>query len=126
MIGACPCGSGEEYRSCCGLYLDSGQLPATAELLMRSRYCAYVLARADYLLATWHPTSRPPVLALDTVEPVQWLGLKVIRTEQHADTGVVEFVARHKLNGKAHRLHEVSQFVKENGRWLYVDGAIKH
>jgi len=126
MIGACPCGSGDEYSSCCGHYLDDAQLPDTAEQLMRSRYCAYVLRRVDYLLVTWHAATRPHTIALDAAEHVQWLGLKVIRSQQNADTGVVEFVARHKLNGKAHRLHEVSQFVKENGRWLYVNGDINH
>lgn len=91
---------------------------------MRSRYCAYVLVRSDYLLATWHPATRPPVISLDP--QVQWLGLKVIRACNDVKTGMVEFVARHKINGKAHRLHEVSQFVKEDGHWLYMDGELKH
>ena len=125
MNGVCPCGSGEGHPSCCGRFLDGGQFPETAEQLMRSRYSAYVLARADYLLTTWHPTTRPPAIALDAADQVQWLGLKVICADNDSTTGVVEFVARHKLNGKAYRLHEVSQFVKQNGRWLYVTGKMK-
>ena len=93
---------------------------------MRSRYCAYVLRRTDYLLATWHTSTRPPTLDLEVSDSVTWLELKVIRAQNNAATGVVEFVARHKVNGKAHRLHEVSQFIKENGRWVYVDGTRKH
>lgn len=93
---------------------------------MRSRYCAYVLARADYLIATWHPSTRPKPISLDISGQGQWLGLKVIRAQNDAATGEVEFIARHKVNGKAHRLHEVSQFVRENGRWVYVDGEMKH
>ena len=91
---------------------------------MRSRYCAYVRARADYLLATWHAATRPPAIELDTGS-VTWLQLKVIRADSQTASGVVEFVARYKVNGKAYRLHEVSQFVKENGVWLYVNGEMK-
>ena len=125
MKDDCPCGSGKRYPSCCGRYLDGGEFPETAEQLMRSRYCAYVLTRAEYLLATWHTATRPQTIALDAIDSVTWLELKVIRAQNDAATGVVEFVARHKVNGKAHRLHEVSQFVKENGRWVYVNGAMK-
>ncbi|MBI3774765.1 MAG: SEC-C domain-containing protein [Gammaproteobacteria bacterium] len=125
MNEVCPCGSGMEYPSCCGRYLDAGEFPQRAEQLMRSRYCAYVLARADYLLATWHTSTRPPSIQLD-INGLTWLGLKVIHAHDDSQTASVEFVARHKLNGKAHRLHEVSRFVKEHGRWLYVNGDIKH
>ncbi len=93
---------------------------------MRSRYCAYVLGNSDYLLATWHPSTRPPVIALQQSGQIKWLGLNVIRAHNDATQGVVEFVARHKVNGKAHRLHEVSQFEKQNGRWLYIRGELRH
>jgi len=93
---------------------------------MRSRYSAYVLARADYLLATWHASTRPQSIPLESFGQVQWLELKVIQAHNDAQSGVVEFVARHKLNGKALRLHEVSQFVRENGCWLYLSGDSKH
>lgn len=91
---------------------------------MRSRYSAYVPNLVDYLLATWHPGTRPA-----SMEPneagLKWLGLEVKRhavlDEDHA---VVEFVARSKLGGRAHRLHETSRFVREGGRWLYVDGDV--
>ena len=90
---------------------------------MRSRYTAYVLGREPYLLATWHPTTRPPVLNLD--RDAKWIRLEVIRHEQLGnDPATVEFVARYRVNGRACRLHEVSRFVCENGQWLYVDGAV--
>lgn len=76
----CPCGTPNPYAACCGHYLDLGQLPATAEALMRSRYVAYVRKRSDYLLRTWHPITRPPQLDFET-ESVSWLGLKVVRSE---------------------------------------------
>lgn len=91
---------------------------------MRSRYSAFVLDDRAYLLATWHPSTRPATL--EPPEPgLRWLGLTVKRHEvQDADHATVEFVARSKLGGRAHRLHETSRFVRENGRWFYVDGDL--
>lgn len=60
----CPCGLGEKYDSCCGRY-HSGTPAPTAEQLMRSRYTAFALGDADYLLRTWHPSARPRTLKLD-------------------------------------------------------------
>ena len=119
----CPCGSGAGYSACCGRYVeDFLNTPAPdAERLMRSRYCAFVLERAPYLLATWHAPQRPPQLTFDA--QCHWLGLQVkdfVQTDDaHAE---VEFVARYKVQGRAVRLHERSRFVQEHGRWFYVDG----
>jgi SEC-C motif-containing protein len=119
----CPCGSGHALADCCGRYLAGGSLPATAEALMRSRYSAYVLGDEAYLLATWHPDTRPASLDLDQEPPAKWLGLAVKRHEDEGDgRAVVEFVARYKIGGRAHRLHETSRFVLEQGRWWYLDG----
>lgn len=88
---------------------------------MRSRYSAYVLRLADYLLATWHPSTRPASLERDP-PALRWLGLEVRRFAlSDADHATVEFVARSKLGGRAHRLHEVSRFTREDGRWYYLD-----
>lgn len=119
---ACPCGSGNGYAACCGLY-HNGLAAPTAEALMRSRYSAYVVANEPYLLETWHASTRPTMLGLSEEAATRWLGLEVKR---HAQTGensaVVEFVARYKVAGRAHRLNETSRFVREEGRWYYVDG----
>ena len=129
---ACPCGrlqgSGPKakplaYADCCGRFIDhwDTQPAPDAECLMRSRYTAFVCERADYLLATWHPSHRPALLDFDAA--AQWLGLEVrghwVKDADHAE---VEFVARHRLGGRAVRLHERSRFVREGGRWYYVDG----
>jgi SEC-C motif-containing protein len=93
-----------------------------AEALMRSRYSAYVRELPDYLPDTWHASTR---LAdpLRFGDGVRWLGLEVRRHVQtDADHAVVEFVARSKQGGRAARLHETSRFVREAGRWFYVDG----
>ena len=129
---ACPCGrlqgSGAKakplaYADCCGRFIDhwDAQPAPDAECLMRSRYTAFVQGRADYLLATWHPSHRPASLDFDAA--AQWLGLEVrghwVKDVDHAE---VEFVARHRLGGRAVRLHERSRFLREGGRWYYVDG----
>jgi SEC-C motif-containing protein len=121
----CPCGSNKKYSDCCARYLESNKPAPSAEALMRSRYTAYMQLAEDYLLATWHPSTRPAALGLAEDVPAKWIGLEVKRHEQQdADHAVVEFVARYKVNGRAHRLHEVSRFVREAGRWFYVDGDI--
>jgi SEC-C motif-containing protein len=91
---------------------------------MRSRYSAFTLDLADYLLATWHASTRPARLAAN--EPgLKWLGLEVGRhTVIDDDHATVEFVARSKLAGRAQRLHEISRFARECGRWFYVDGDV--
>jgi SEC-C motif-containing protein len=118
----CPCGSGHGYRACCGRHLDAGVPAPTAEALMRSRYSAYVAGREDYLLSTWHASTRPTRVELEP--PAKWLELRVLRhvpDPADADRAIVEFVARFRAEGRGHRLHETSRFVREAGRWFYLD-----
>jgi SEC-C motif-containing protein len=123
---ACPCGSALGYGACCGrFHIGALHLQApTAEALMRSRHSAYALGLHDYLLATWHASTRPASLEADP-PGLKWLGLEV-RSHEQQDAGLatVEFVARSKLGGRAQRLHAISRFVREDGRWFYVDGAL--
>ncbi|MBK1673934.1 hypothetical protein CKO35_11575 [Ectothiorhodospira shaposhnikovii] len=119
----CPCGSGLIRARCCGPFLDGDAIPQTAQALMRSRYAAFVERRTDYLLNTWHPKHRPQELELNDHQ--QWLGLSIRGTAgggMEDERGEVEFVARSRVGGKGHRLHERSQFLRIDGRWYYVDG----
>ncbi|WP_457329402.1 YchJ family protein [Rhizobacter sp. P5_C2] len=120
----CPCGLPVPYADCCGRY-HAGPLhlqAPDAEALMRSRYSAFVNGMPDYLLATWHASTRPATLEPDP-PGLRWLGLDVRRhASQDTDHATVEFIARSKLGGRAQRLHETSRFVREDGRWFYVDG----
>lgn len=129
----CPCGrsgSGRKpqplrFADCCGRYLGADSEPAPdAESLMRSRYTAFVRGDVAYLNASWHASTRPAELGLES--GVRWLGLQVkshkVLDDEHAE---VEFVARSRdASGRAHRLHERSRFVREAGRWYYVDGDL--
>lgn len=119
----CACGSGVGFADCCEPLLSGQTTAATAEALMRSRYTAYVLGHADYLLESWHPDRRP--VSLDADSHQSWLGLKILRAEhggEQDDQGLVEFVARFKIAGRGHRLHEISRFVRADNRWFYLDG----
>lgn len=125
LASTCPCGSNKPYIACCALYVEGNAPAPTAEALMRSRYTAYTLQNEDYLLATWHTSTRPAALDLEADAATKWIGLEVMRHEQQdAEKAIVEFVARFKVNGRAHRLHEVSRFVREGGHWFYVDGDV--
>lgn len=125
----CPCESGKPYAQCCERYHQGTPAP-TAESLMRSRYSAYARLTnnpglADYLLETWHPDTRPVDLEMDT--PLRWLGLQIKHSHTiDPNNAIVEFVARYKsiehLGGKAQRLHEISHFVRIDGRWYYHHG----
>jgi SEC-C motif-containing protein len=129
---ACPCGkSGASqkplaFAACCGRYLnDFDNTPAPdAQSLMRSRYSAFALNRTDYLLATWHASTRPSDVSQDA--GTQWLGLDVrSHSMTDADHAQVEFVARYRLAGRGARIHELSRFVREAGRWYYLDGDMR-
>jgi len=118
----CPCGQLLPYVRCCGPY-HQGELALqapTPEALMRSRYSAFVLDRRDYLLATWHPQSRPG--QIEPPEPgLRWLGLEVRVSAMLDEThGTVDFVARCKVGGRAQRLRERSLFEWLDGRWYYL------
>jgi SEC-C motif-containing protein len=131
----CPCGRLDgksrpvRYGDCCGRYLDTKDdtniAAPDAEHLMRSRYSAFVLEREAYLLATWHVSTRPLDVAFDA--GVKWLGLEVRKHHAvDADHAEVKFVARQKpASGSAVRLQERSRFVREGGRWYYLDGDIR-
>jgi SEC-C motif domain protein len=120
----CPCGLGAAYSACCGRW-HAGSLhlqAPDAQALMRSRYVAYVRHDAPYLLATWHASTRPAHLQFEAGQ--RWLGLDVKRhavlDSEHA---TVAFVARcRSATGRAQRLQETSRFVREGGRWFYLDG----
>jgi SEC-C motif domain protein len=121
----CYCGREGLYENCCGFFHSGADTATTAEQLMRSRYSAYVLALEDYLLATWHEATRPTSLDFSDATKTKWFGLEVKRHLMiDANHAQVEFVARYKVGGlPAVRLHEISDFVFENGRWFYVAGV---
>ncbi|MFZ6745659.1 YchJ family protein [Undibacterium sp. JH2W] len=119
---ACPCGLNKNVEQCCGQYISGAAVAPTAEALMRSRYTAYTLNDEAYLRATWDERTCPKE-RITHDDPTKWLGLEVKQFKADGDNATVEFVARYKIGGKAHRLHELSRFVRYEGKWFYVDGS---
>ena len=120
----CPCGSVQAYGDCCGRLHRGETTAATAEQLMRSRFSAFSVGDAAYLLRTWHPTTRPARLTLDPRQ--RWTRLDLLSTEQGGlfDTvGTVEFRAHYRESGRPGALHEHSRFVRDDGNWVYLDAV---
>ncbi|NBM16238.1 YchJ family protein [Streptomyces sp. GC420] len=121
----CPCGRTAPYGECCRRF-HTGQAPApTAEALMRSRYSAYAVRDAAYLLRTWHPDTRPPGIGFEGAP--RWTGLDILETTGgsafHTE-GTVTFRARFTDRGRPGSMHERSRFTRHEGAWVYVDGDV--
>jgi SEC-C motif-containing protein len=117
----CPCLSGATFAECCARFLTGATDAPTAEQLMRSRYSAFVVGDTGYLLATWHPSTRPAALELDPA--MRWYRLDIVRRDRGGPLdrdGIVEFRAYYRHDGERGEQHEVSSFVRERGRWRYV------
>jgi len=123
FVTRCPCCSGEVYDECCGP-VHAGTRPAhTAEQLMRSRFSAFARGDTAYLLASWHPSTRPASIDLD--DAVRWIRLEIVDVvdgRQWDDHGVVEFRAHHRVGRTPGVLAERSSFVRQEGRWVYLSG----
>jgi SEC-C motif-containing protein len=101
-------------------------MAATAEQLMRSRYSAFAVGDAGYLQETWHPATRPASVDLETA--FQWRRLQIRSVTAGAEddqAGTVAFIAHYwdSVNREYGRQTELSRFVREDGRWLYVEPA---
>ncbi|WP_091564920.1 YchJ family protein [Arthrobacter sp. ok362] len=123
--GNCPCLSGELYVHCCGRFHRGDAEAPTAEQLMRSRYSAFVVRDADYLLRTWHPDTRPAELEFDA--DLQWRRLDILSTSRGGpldSDGVVEFAAHYRHDGEPAVQRETSRFLRVDRRWYYVSGVV--
>jgi SEC-C motif-containing protein len=121
---SCPCGLPAPYGECCGRFHVGLAAAPTAELLMRSRYSAFVVLDEAYLLKTWDPATRPSGLDLDP--DLRWTGLEILDTTDGSPfhtAGTVTFRARYTSRGKPGALHERSRFARHGGAWVYVDGT---
>lgn len=119
-VHACPCGSGQTFDDCCGKYISYKQAPETPEQLMRSRYSAYGLKDEDYLLKSWHESTRPESLDLEN-DTTQWKKLKIISVSANTVHFAAFFTSI--INGKESYfcLSEESKFLKDS-HWFYLEG----
>jgi SEC-C motif-containing protein len=122
----CPCGSNFNYADCCRPFHDGEKIAPTAEALMRSRYSAYVFQNSEYLLMTWHKTTRPKSLDFSK-DNTMWQKLEILHTKKGGakdEKGRMEFKAFYIQDGETRLMHEISRFKKIAGRWFYVDGVL--
>lgn len=119
MPNVCPCGSGKTYTDCCEP-LHNGESAKSAEALMRSRFSAFALQLEDYLLSSWHPTTRPNQIQLEP--DTQWKRLELISAENDKQQGSVHFKAYYQEHAQWHLLEETSKFLFENDHWFYHSG----
>lgn len=132
----CLCNSNKIYESCCEP-LHKGQVANSAEALMRSRYTAFALHLHDYLLSSWHPSTRPENIELS--QHTQWRRLEIIDASNDDVKGRVHFKAyyqepsqntniqiTHSSTSQTamqwHLIEETSAFIFESGHWFYVSG----
>jgi SEC-C motif-containing protein len=126
----CPCGSKKLYVDCCEPIIKGTRTAQTAEELMRSRYTAYAKAEVQHILASSHPKLRSTLDENATrtwAKNSQWHKLEVVSIEKGGAEdaeGVVEFISMYSEKGQHRSLHERAKFVKEEGRWYYLDGEI--
>lgn len=127
----CACQSGKDYLECCGRYIDSVFPAPTPEALMRSRYTAYTLAKIDYIARTQLPPAAnnfDAISAAKWAKAAHWLGLTVKRAwidAKNPTQAYVEFIAHFNFEGKAQKIHEVSEFLKIDQHWYYVSGVLQ-
>jgi len=123
----CLCGSGINYVLCCQPFHQYNKYPNTAEVLMRTRFTAYALKNADYLLNTWDETNPPEVIDFSK-EDVEWTRLEIVKTKKGSEKdskGVVDFKAYYLQDDEEFVMHEISRFKKTANRWSYLDGVVK-
>ena len=122
----CPCRKKSEtqrYAACCQPFHLGVRVAPTAESLMRSRYTAFALKDAAYLLRNRHFTTRPS--QVDFTPGLEWLLLRILASHTDGREATVEFTARSRTDGRIHVLHEISRFLLVDGAWQYIDGIIK-
>ncbi len=128
-MALCPCGSGADFETCCALLFGGAPAPSP-EALMRSRYTAFVRNELDHIEASQVPDPEDDfdrAAAEEMATSVTWTGLDILSTSgggETDETGTVEFAAHYKQGGTAQIHHELANFRREDGRWLYVDGVI--
>ncbi len=122
----CPCGANKTRSDCCELYISGKESPSTPEALMRSRYTAYTQANIDYIQKTMRG---PAAVSFDAdearrwAEQAEWIDLTVIDSSVNQAKGMVEFIARYRINQQVQEIHERSEFQRVDHSWYYVSGC---
>jgi SEC-C motif-containing protein len=119
----CPCGSNIKYKKCCQIY-HKGAKPKTAFLLMKSRYCAFVVGDSSYIVKTTHENNSDIKNWKEGIKiftsSTEFLGLEILEFIDGEEEAFVTF----KVFLSSGDMTEKSRFLKVDGRWLYESGEI--
>ena len=129
-INHCPCGTKKNYSVCCEPIHHNHALATTPELLMRSRYSAHVKQLTQYIIDTYHPSCNAEEFREGIEDSIQLNSRKLKVISAHLSTqaeneGFVSFKATYSEDGQLQQLKEHSRFLKEDGKWYYVDGDVE-
>ncbi|MGZ9898300.1 YchJ family protein [Shewanella gaetbuli] len=137
----CPCNSQLSYADCCQTLHSSSNMATTAEQLMRSRYCAFVVEDYRYLIDTHYKDFLHGLTQAQLAQNnPQWLSLEVIEHQllsanptvknriafnhnyPNLPQAMVIFKAWYKTDKSVDVIYEASHFVFESNRWFYTYG----
>jgi len=127
----CPCGSTKKYKKCCKPFHD-GQIPKSAQELMKSRFSAYALSKAEYIMETTHPLNPDYTEEnrqswkkdiMNFCDYTEFINLEVYETQEGDDESFVTFKAILTQDNLDASFSEKSRFLKQDGRWFYIDGT---
>jgi SEC-C motif-containing protein len=127
-LSQCSCGSTEIFNNCCGPIIAGTPAP-TAEALMRSRFTAFARGHLDHIERTYAKAERGKhgLSGVGSSSAVKWVGLQILDTVAGGaddESGIVEFAARYRQEDQIEVHRERSNFRREDGQWVYVDGAV--
>ena len=127
-IKNCFCGNKSTHKECCGPIIEGKADALNAEVLMRSRFSAYAIKNYQYILNTYALAQRTELSVNELVDSAQytkWLALQVLAHTSYEKTAQVEFKAFYQVNNSYYVMHELSDFIFEEGKWFYTNGVMQ-
>lgn len=126
----CPCGSLKKYKKCCKPFHDKITFPKTALELMKSRFSAFAVLIADYIIFTTHENNSDYISDLESwnqdimnfSKNTRFERLEILDFIKGEVESFVTFKATLFQDNTDISFIEKSRFLKVEEKWLYVDG----
>ena len=126
----CPCGSLKKYKKCCKPFHDKITFPKTALELMKSRFSAFAVLIADYIIFTTHENNSDYISDLKSwnqdimnfSKNTRFERLEILDFIEGEVESFVTFKATLFQDNTDISFIEKSRFLKAEGIWKYVDG----
>ena len=126
----CPCGSLKKYKKCCKPFHDKITFPKTALELMKSRFSAFAVLIADYIIFTTHENNSDYISDLklwnqdimNFSKNTRFERLEILDFIEGEVESFVTFKATLFQDKNDISFIEKSRFLKTEGIWKYVDG----